>query len=80
VTWVNAGETHSKAWLDSIVNSPRGAFLTGLTMGTLGKGKRLIVLHIGSTDGFVPGGFLCFESKTNSSDYHNEMNGTTFFE
>ncbi|CAI6346881.1 unnamed protein product [Macrosiphum euphorbiae] len=82
-TWVNAGETHSKAWHDSTVNSPREAFLTGLTMGQKepsGKGKRLIVLHIGSTDGFVPGGLLCFESKTNSSDYHDEMNGSTFFE
>lgn len=32
-TWVNAGETHIKAWRDSTVNSPREAFLTGLTMG-----------------------------------------------
>lgn len=82
-TWVNAGETITKAWRDSTVNSPREAFLTGLTMGQKepsGKGKRLIVLHIGSTDGFVPGGLLCFESKTNSSDYHDEMNGSTFFE
>lgn len=28
-----------------------------------GKGKRLIVVHIGSSDGFVPGGLFCFESK-----------------
>jgi len=82
-TWINAGETHSKTWRDNTVNSPREAFHTGLTMGQkkpLGKGKRLIVLHIGSTDGFVTGGLLCFESKTNSSDYHDEMNGNTFFE
>ncbi|KAL4113795.1 hypothetical protein QTP88_017368 [Uroleucon formosanum] len=82
-TWVNAGETHSRAWRDSTVNSPWDAFLTGLTMGPKepsGKGKRLIVLHIGSTDGFLPGGLLCFESKTKSTDYHDDMNGTTFFE
>uniref|UniRef100_A0A2S2R642 Tc1-like transposase DDE domain-containing protein n=1 Tax=Sipha flava TaxID=143950 RepID=A0A2S2R642_9HEMI len=82
-TWVNAGETHNKAWLDTTVKSSRDAFLNGLTTGQKqpsGKGKRLIVLHIGSTDGFVPGGLLCFESKTNSSDYHDEMNGDTFFE
>jgi len=42
--------------------------------------KRLIVLHIRSSDGFVPGGLLCFESKTNSTDYHDEMNGDTFYE
>lgn len=82
-TWVNAGETHSKTWVDSSVNSRRDAFMRGLTTGQKepsGKGKRLIILHIGSSDGFVPGGLLCFESKTNSSDYHDEMNGSTFFE
>ncbi|XP_027843956.2 uncharacterized protein LOC114124782 [Aphis gossypii] len=82
-TWVNAGETHSKTWMDTTVNSSRDAFLKGLTTGQKepsGKGKRLIVLHIGSTEGFVPGGLLCFESKTNSTDYHDEMNGDTFYE
>lgn len=82
-TWVNAGETHSRTWVDTTVKSSRGAFLQGLTTGQKepsGKGKRLIVLHIGSIDGFVPEGLLCFESKTNSTDYHDEMNGDTFYE
>jgi len=82
-TWVNAGETHTRAWVDSSVSSRHDAFKRSLTTGQKepsGKGKRLIVLHIGSSDGFVPGGLLCFESKTNSSDYHDEMNGSTFFE
>lgn len=82
-TWVNAGETHSRSWLDTTVKSSHDAFLKGLTTGQKepsGKGKRLIVLHIGSSDGFVPGGLLCFESKTKSTDYHDEMNGDTFYE
>jgi len=82
-TWVNAGETHNRAWVDTTVTSTRDAFLRGLTTGQKepsGKGKRLIVLHIGSSDGFVPGGLLCFESKTNSTDYHDEMNGDTLYE
>lgn len=82
-TWVNAGESYGKSWYDRTVKSPRDAFLKGLTTGQKepsGKGKRLIVLHIGSADGFVPGGLLCFPSKTNSLDYHEEMNGSTFFE
>jgi len=82
-TWVNAGETTRKSWVDKTVNSPRDAFLKGLTTGQKepsGKGKQLIVLHIGSSDGFVPGGLLCFESKTNSENYHNEMKGDTFYE
>lgn len=81
-TWVNAGETTNKTWVDKTVNSPRDAFLKGLTTGQkkpIGKGKQLIVLHIGSSDGFVEGGLLCFESKTNSTDYHHEMNGDTFY-
>ncbi|XP_008190121.1 uncharacterized protein LOC103311976 [Acyrthosiphon pisum] len=56
-TWVNAGETTSKSWVDITVKSTRDAFLRGLTTGQKepsGKGKRLIVVHIGSSDGFVP--------------------------
>ncbi|KAL4101220.1 hypothetical protein QTP88_021240 [Uroleucon formosanum] len=82
-TWVNAGETHSRTWVDTTVASTRDAHLRGLTTGQKapsGKGKRLIVLHIGSSDDFVPGGLLCFESKTNSAYYHDEMNGDTFYE
>jgi len=43
------------------------------------KGQRLIVLHIGSEDRFVPGGLLCFESKKINTDYHEEMNSDAFF-
>lgn len=82
-TQVNAGDCTSKTWIDTTVRSHRDAFLKGLSTGAVnpsGKGKRLIVLHIGSEDGFVPGGLLCFESKKNTSDYHDEMNGDTFRE
>lgn len=82
-TWVNAGETTSKSWVDTTVKSTRDAFLRGLTTGQKepsGKGKRLIVVHIGSSDGFVPGGLFCFESKKNTQDYHDEMNGDNFYE
>lgn len=82
-TWVNAGDCSSKVWVDQTIQSHRDAFLRGLTTGTrnpTGKGKRLIVVHIGSAEGFVAGGLLCFESKKNISDYHDEMNGDTFFE
>jgi len=82
-TWVNAGDCTSKTWVDTTVRSHRDAFLKGLSTGAVnpsGKGKRLIVLHIGSEDGFLLGGLLCFESKKNTSDYHDEMNGDTFRE
>ncbi|XP_050065049.1 uncharacterized protein LOC126553979 [Aphis gossypii] len=75
--------TPTKTWVDTTIASPRDAFLRGLTTGQKepsGKGKRLIVLHIGSSDGFVPGGLLSFESKKNTLDYHDEMNGDTFYD
>ncbi|XP_025192116.1 uncharacterized protein LOC112592312 [Melanaphis sacchari] len=80
-TWVNAGDVTSRIWSDNTVQSSQDAFSQGLSTGAVnptGKGKRLIVVHIGSEDGFVPGGLLCFESKKNTQDYHDEMNGDSF--
>jgi len=61
-----AGDVNSKVWFDKTVTSAQMAASEGLSTGAVnptGKGKRLIVSHIGSQDGFVPGGLLCFESK-----------------
>jgi len=82
-TWLNAGDCVDRVWMDKTVKSKHDAFEKGLTTGPTnptGKGKRLIVLHIGSDKGFLPGGLLCFESKKNSADYHDEMNGDNFKE
>lgn len=73
----------NKVWQDPQVLSSRQAFLEGLTTGLKGpsgKGRRLIISHIGSEEGFVEGGLLLFESKKNSDDYHNEMNAKHFEE
>ncbi|CAI6376480.1 unnamed protein product [Macrosiphum euphorbiae] len=82
-TWLNAGDCVDRVWIDKTVRSKHDAFNKGLTTGPsnpTGKGKRLIVLHIGSDKGFLEGGLLCFESKKNSTDYHDEMNGDNFKE
>ncbi|XP_017797833.1 PREDICTED: uncharacterized protein LOC108578925 [Habropoda laboriosa] len=82
-TWINAGDCKRELWVDSSVKSAREAKERGLSTDIpepTGKGKRLIVLHIGSTEGFVPGGLLFFESKENLLDYHDEIDGDTFFE
>lgn len=42
-----------------------------------GKGGRLIILHAGSREGFVPGAALVFQAK-NVGDYHDQMNAETF--
>ena len=38
------------------------------------------MLHAGSAEGWVPGADLMFRLKTNSSDYHDEMNSEHFME
>ncbi|XP_061704644.1 uncharacterized protein LOC133515996 [Cydia pomonella] len=81
-TWVNEGHTKSLIWLDSTIQNARHAMINGLSSGLRnpsGKGKRLIVTHIGSEDGFVEGGLLVFESK-NKGDYHQDMNAEVFEE
>ncbi|XP_022160668.1 uncharacterized protein LOC111026831 [Myzus persicae] len=72
-----------KIWVDKTIKSHRDTFLSGLSTGApnpTGKGKRLIIVHIGSEEGFVNGGLLVFESKKGSADYHDEMNGDSFFD
>ncbi|XP_016663249.1 uncharacterized protein LOC107884834 [Acyrthosiphon pisum] len=65
-TWVNVGGYSSKElWTD--IESPR-------------KGKQIIVVHIGSVEGFVEGGLLCFESKNDTSNYHDHMNEDIFYD
>jgi len=80
---LNAGDCIDKVWEDKSVLSKHDAFNKGLTTGVknpTGKGQRLIIVHIGSEKGFLEGGFLCFTSKKNSSDYHEEVNGDNFHE
>jgi len=79
-TWINAGHTMAKVWRDKSITSTRDAFNRGLSCGLKdpnGKGKRLIIVHIGSNDGFVPNGlFVLVSSKT--GDYHKDMNSEVF--
>lgn len=70
-TWVNQNYTVFKCWIQ-----PDGEKASGVRVPT-GKGSRLIVLHAGSKEGFVPGGALVFQAK-NNGDYHDQMNSDTF--
>lgn len=70
-TWLNSNHSVGKCWLDE-------AGTGGLNVPT-GKGRRLIILHAGSEDGFVRNGLLCFESKGKKlADYHDDMDGDCF--
>ncbi|CAI6359535.1 unnamed protein product [Macrosiphum euphorbiae] len=65
-TQVNVGRYSSKElWAD--VESSR-------------KVEQMIVVHIGSVEGFVEGGLLCFESETNTSDCDDHMNEDIFYD
>lgn len=79
-TWINAGHTTSKVWVDETVKHKRHAFVEGLSTGLKnpsGKGKRFIITHIGSDKGFVKDGLLLFESNR-TGDYHSDMNSEVF--
>jgi transposase len=81
-TWLNEGYTVGKIWQDKNITSSRQAFIEGLSTGLKtpsGKGRRLIITHIGSSDGFVKGGLLKFQSKR-TVDYHEEMTADVFEE
>lgn len=68
-TFIHQNHTIKKCWTIDGVG--------GFNVPT-GKGGRHILLHAGSADGFIPNSLLCFESKTGSADYHEEMNGDVF--
>ena len=71
-TWVNAHHSNEYIWVD---NDGKGGWKV-----PSGKGQRLIVVHAGSAEGWIDGGALVFRSKTNSGDYHEEMNSEHYME
>ncbi|RZF46450.1 hypothetical protein LSTR_LSTR012525 [Laodelphax striatellus] len=68
-------------WLDETWVNTCNTLNQGTNEGTLaapiGKGNRFILLHAGTSEGFVPNCCLLFASKK-TSDYHEEMNHETF--
>jgi hypothetical protein len=81
-TWLNAGHTKQKIWYDETIKNSREPFNQCFSRGLKspsGKGKRLIILHIGSEDGFVDDGLLLFEG-IKQGDYHDEMNANKYEE
>lgn len=71
-TWVNEHHSLKYGWQDN--NESFGVKVP------LGKGRRLIICHVGSNEGFMKDCEWVFQSKTNSQDYHDEMNAQSFKE
>lgn len=70
-TWVFANGSGSKSWQDDSVKSVK-------RKKGCGSGKRFIVLHAGSSSGFINGASLIFSSTSKSADYHDNMNCELF--
>ena len=69
-TWIYSKGSKTVSWQDNSVKSvrkPEGY-----------DGKRFIVVHAGSSKGFVSNASLLFCSKSNTLDYHGEMNSDNF--
>ncbi len=69
--------------MDKSIKTPWQAFKKGLTRGNprpSGKGRRLIVCHLGSEDGFLEGADMLWVSGTKNpvTDYHSDMDAKTF--
>lgn len=76
-TWCNANHTQEYTWKletddpDDIIANTKWS--GGLNVPS-GSGKRLIINHIGSEDGFLENCAEVFEGNKKSADYHHEMN------
>lgn len=68
-TWLNENISQDKGWTDGTVKGTIGS--------PLGKGKRLIICHAGSKQGWIKAAPLVFQSKK-TSDYHEDMNSEVF--
>ncbi|XP_054260027.1 uncharacterized protein LOC128984711 [Macrosteles quadrilineatus] len=68
-TWLNENTCHEKGWTDGSVR--------GTLSAPLGKGRRLIVCHAGTQDGWIKAPPLVFQS-CKTGDYHEEMDSKVF--
>lgn len=41
---------------------------------SISKGNRLVIVHAGGKDGFIPDELLMFKANIKSGNYHNNMN------
>ena len=71
-TWANSSIAPERLWLDE---EGKGGWKR-----PSGKGRRLIILHAGSKNGWTPNCTLVFRFEKHTGDYHDEMNGEHFLD
>ena len=86
-SYLNVHHSPSKILTDTTISSAKDADEKGLTTGIprpAGKGARVIMIGIGSKDGFVPGTADIWKHTKKegelSQDYHRDINGDSFNE
>ena len=68
-TWIDTAYTAKRCWQSKDTDS---------VLSPCNRGQRLIVVHAGSEDGFIPGARLIYKAALSTGDYHNEMNAKNF--
>jgi ketopantoate reductase len=63
--YIHSSHTKAHAWSDG--NSAG-------RLAPVSKGQRVIIVHAGSENGFIPNALLMCKSGTNCGDSHHEMN------
>ena len=68
-TWIDTAYTAKQCWQSKDTDG---------VLSPCNRGQRLIVVHAGSEDGFIPGARLIYKAALSTGDYHNEMNAKNF--
>ena len=71
-TWCNSRHSCTHMWVDS---DGKGGF-----KHAVGKGPRLIIVHVGGVAGWTAKTDLIFRAKSKTGDYHSEMNSEHFLD
>ncbi|GFR04556.1 DDE_3 domain-containing protein, partial [Trichonephila clavata] len=80
-TWVKEGHSETRVWQDTTIKSSYEASSSSLTLGLTapkGKGRRLVITHIGTKEGFVRDAADIFIG--NISRYYHEERDVNHFE
>ncbi|KAJ4445926.1 hypothetical protein ANN_12612, partial [Periplaneta americana] len=68
-TYLHSSHTTTHEWTDSSTEGLKAP---------MNKGQRLIIVHAGGENGFVPNALLIFKSGLKTGDYHQDMNSENF--
>ncbi|PSN53955.1 hypothetical protein C0J52_12517 [Blattella germanica] len=63
-TCIHTTHTKSYGWSDNTLSD---------FFAPISKGNRLIIIHAGGENGFVPNAYIQFKSSQKTEDYHNDM-------